>query len=198
MYYRVCRNAGIRFFIITGDHPSTALSIAGQAGIITNTENVHRISNLSALPEQDIDLHDGEKDVQECKSIIMTGAELMTLNTPQLHQLCQYEEIVFARTTPEQKLFIVNNLKSRGNVVAVTGDGVNDAPSLKAADCGIAMGEGSDVAKEAADLVLLGDFSSIITAIEYGRLVFDNLQKTVLYLLPAGRCVLLLLSTLYI
>jgi sodium/potassium-transporting ATPase subunit alpha len=128
------------------------------------------------------------------------------LNEEQLFRLCQYEEIVFARTTPEQKLFIVNSFKSMGNVVAVTGDGVNDAPSLKAADCGVAMGDGSDVAKEAADLVLLGEFSSIITAIEYGwissqlkllpdltsflgqgRLVYDNLKKTVLYLLPAGR-----------
>ncbi|KAF5309044.1 hypothetical protein D9619_013557 [Psilocybe cf. subviscida] len=183
---QVCRGAGIRFFIVTGDHPSTALSIAGQAGIITNTENVHRVSNLSPEPKKQIELYDDEKEVHECKSIILTGPELMTLNNSQFHQLCQYEEIVFARTTPEQKLLIVNNFKSRGNVVAVTGDGVNDAPSLKAADCGIAMGEGSDVAKEAADLVLLGDFSSIITAIEYGRLVFDNLKKTVLYLLPAG------------
>jgi len=110
---------------------------------------------------------------------------------------------VFARTSPEQKLRIVNDFKNRGNIVAVTGDGVNDAPSLKAADCGIAMGEGSDVAKEAADLVLLGDFSSIIDAIKYGdflyypallrtdfpqgRLVYDNLKKSILYLLPAGR-----------
>lgn len=103
------------------------------------------------------------------KSIIITGTDLLTLTAPQLHQLCQYEEIVFARTTPEQKLRIVNSFRSFGNCVAVTGDGVNDAPSLKAADCGIAMGNGSDVAKEAADLVLLGDFSSIITAIEYGE-----------------------------
>jgi sodium/potassium-transporting ATPase subunit alpha len=93
----------------------------------------------------------------------------MTLNPEQVHRLCQYEEIVFARTTPEQKLRIVNDFKHRENVVAVTGDGVNDAPSLKAADCGVAMGDGSDVAKEAADLVLLGDFSSIIVAIEYGN-----------------------------
>ena len=92
----------------------------------------------------------------------------MTLTPAQYELLCKYEEIVFARTTPEQKLHIVNNFKAQGNVVAVTGDGVNDAPSLKAADCGIAMGDGSDVAKEAADLILLGEFSSIITAIEWG------------------------------
>jgi sodium/potassium-transporting ATPase subunit alpha len=107
-------------------------------------------------------------DIQQSKSIIITGAELERLNEEQLFRLCQYEEIVFARTTPQQKLFIVNTFKGMGNVVAVTGDGVNDAPSLKAADCGVAMGDGSDVAKEAADLVLLGEFSSIITAIEYG------------------------------
>lgn len=95
----------------------------------------------------------------------------MEMNENHLNWLFQYEEIVFARTTPEQKLFIVNSLKNLGNIVAVTGDGVNDAPSLKAADCGVAMGEGSDVAKEAADLVLLGEFSSIITAIEYGALI---------------------------
>jgi sodium/potassium-transporting ATPase subunit alpha len=93
----------------------------------------------------------------------------MTLTPAQVERLCQYEEIVFARTTPEQKLRIVHEFKNRGNVVAVTGDGVNDAPSLKAADCGVAMGAGSDVAKEAADLVLLGEFSSIIVAIEYGK-----------------------------
>jgi sodium/potassium-transporting ATPase subunit alpha len=114
-------------------------------------------------------LYSYDAEVQDLKSIIVTGTELITLNSVQMYRLCQYEEIVFARTTPEQKLRIVNALKGYGNVVAVTGDGVNDAPSLKAADCGIAMGDGSDVAKEAADLVLLGDFSSIITAIEYGK-----------------------------
>ncbi|KDR70264.1 hypothetical protein GALMADRAFT_255158 [Galerina marginata CBS 339.88] len=183
---QVCRNAGIRFFIVTGDHPTTALSIAGQAGIISNPSNVHRVADLDPAPEKSADYYNSDTEVHDLKSIIITGAELMALNSEQVHQLCQYEEIVFARTTPEQKLRIVNDFKNRGNVVAVTGDGVNDAPSLKSADCGIAMGDGSDVAKEAADLVLLGDFSSIIDAVKYGRLVYDNLKKTVLYLLPAG------------
>ena len=194
-------------FVTLGDHPTTALSIAGQAGIVTDINKVHRVSDLDPQPEKSVATYDSDADVQDLKSIIITGAELMTLNPDQVHQLCQYEEIVFARTTPEQKLRIVNDFRGRENVVAVTGDGVNDAPSLKAADCGIAMGAGSDVAKEAADLVLLGDFSSIIVAIEYGnvflfemnsyagltavafagRLVYDNLKKTVLYLLPAGR-----------
>ncbi|PPQ70421.1 hypothetical protein CVT24_013171 [Panaeolus cyanescens] len=183
----VCRGAGIRFFIVTGDHPSTALSIAAQAGIITDSDRVHRLENLSNEPEKRaISVSDSDSESTPYKSIILTGQELIGLSTAQIDILCQYEEVVFARTTPEQKLSIVNNFKARGNVVAVTGDGVNDAPSLKAADCGVAMGDGSDVAKEAADLILLGEFSSIITAIEWGRLVYDNLKKTVLYLLPAG------------
>ncbi len=140
------------------------------------------------------------------QSIVLTGPELEKLDDVQVEHLCQYQEIVFARTTPEQKLRIVHEFKKRQCIVAMTGDGVNDAPSLKAADCericllaapctvliardtgGIAMGEGSDVAREAADMVLLDDFSAIVIALEYGRLVFDNLKKTVLYLLPAGR-----------
>ncbi|KAF8811093.1 sodium-potassium ATPase [Phlegmacium glaucopus] len=182
----VCRGAGIRFFIVTGDYPTTALSIAGQAGIITDTTKVHRVRDLNPDNEKKPKPYNPDSDIQDLKSIIITGPELLTLSPVQVQQLCQYEEIVFARTTPEQKLRIVHEFKSRGNVVAVTGDGVNDAPSLKAADCGVAMGAGSDVAKEAADLVLLGEFSSIIVAIEYGRLVYDNLKKTCLYLLPAG------------
>lgn len=108
------------------------------------------------------------------------------MNAAQWDQLCTYDEIVFARTTPEQKLRIVREFQSHGNCVGMTGDGVNDAPSLKAADIGIAMGSGSDVAIEAADMVLLESFSAIVVAIEYGRLVFDNLKKTIIYLLPAG------------
>ena len=158
-------------FVTLGDHPTTALSIAGQAGIITNINKVHRVSDLDLLPEKSVSPYDSDAEVQDLKSIVITGAELMALNPEQVHQLCQYEEIVFARTTPEQKLRIVNDFKNRENIVAVTGDGVNDAPSLKAADCGIAMGAGSDVAKEAADIVLLGDFSSIIVAIEYGNVL---------------------------
>ena len=145
-----------------GDYPTTALSIAGQAGIITDTARVHSVPDLMKT-------YDSDSDARTLRSIVITGPELLALNPMQIEQLCRYEEIVFARTTPEQKLRIVHEFKNRGNIVAVTGDGVNDAPSLKAADCGVAMGAGSDVAKEAADLVLLGEFSSIIVAIEYGR-----------------------------
>jgi len=88
-------------------------------------------------------------------SIVLSGPELITLNENQWEQLCTYDEIVFARTTPEQKLRIVREFQGRDEVVAMTGDGVNDAPSLKAADIGIALGSGSDIAIEAADMVLL-------------------------------------------
>ncbi|GAB1521256.1 hypothetical protein RhiTH_004348 [Rhizoctonia solani] len=205
---RICRGAGIRFFMVTGDHPATAVAIAAQAGIVSgNPDAIHRLSDLDdsldekAIPQYDPDAKDRSLFTSDSstdpekgsslansgmKSIVITGTDLMTISSSQMEQLCQYDEIVFARTSPEQKLRIVHEFQRRGGVVAMTGDGVNDAPSLKAADCGIAMGDGSDVAREAADMVLLENFEAIVVALEYGRLVYDNLKKTVLYLLPAG------------
>lgn len=99
-----------------------------------------------------------------------------------------HQELIFARTSPEQKLRIVMECQRRGEIVAVTGDGTNDAPALKRADLGVAMQSGSDVSKEAGDLVLMdNNFSSIIKAIETGRLLSDNLKKVAIYLLPGGK-----------
>ncbi|PIL32102.1 transporter [Ganoderma sinense ZZ0214-1] len=190
---KTCRKAGIRFFVVTGDHPTTSVAIAAQAGIITQVDRIHSVEDLPTEPKEEAQPLDYSSsmvgnDVAKItrQSIVISGTELEKLDEVQVERLCEYQEIVFARTTPEQKLRIVHEFKKRQCVVAMTGDGVNDAPSLKAADCGIAMGEGSDVAREAADMVLLDDFSAIVIALEYGRLVFDNLKKTVLYLLPAG------------
>jgi sodium/potassium-transporting ATPase subunit alpha len=159
-----------------------------QCGIISNPPSlIHDISALSspgpgpefesnilATPEKSaVNAHlspPSDLSPPSVTSVILSGPEMMTLTENQWGQLCKYNEIVFARTTPEQKLRIVRELQSRAEVVAMTGDGVNDAPSLKAADIGIALGSGSDIAIEAADMVLL---------------VFDNL-KTIVYLLPAG------------
>ena len=101
----------------------------------------------------------------------MTGAELEKLTPEQEDNLCLYQEIVFARTTPEQKLCIVRSTQACGGVVAVTGDGINNVPALHVADCGIAMGGGSDIAHEAADMVLLEDFSAIVVALECGPFI---------------------------
>ena len=167
---------------MTGDHPATAVAIAAQAGIISNPAAVHHASDLLDSPASP-DKENGEKeengvlvtrdqgDNAPPHSIVITGAELEKLTPEQEDTLCLYQEIVFARTTPEQKLRIVRSMQARGGVVGVTGDGVNDAPALRAADCGIAMGSGSDVAREAADMVLLEDFSAIVVALEYGAFI---------------------------
>ncbi|CAF2013446.1 unnamed protein product, partial [Rotaria magnacalcarata] len=112
--------------------------------------------------------------------VVVTGGDIPSMDS--------HKELVFARTSPEQKLRIVMELSKRGEVVAVTGDGTNDAPALKQADLGIAMAAGTDVAREAGDMILLdNNFSSIIKAIETGRLLSDNLKKVAIYLLPGGK-----------
>ncbi|KJE91254.1 Na-K ATPase alpha1B1 subunit [Capsaspora owczarzaki ATCC 30864] len=121
-------------------------------------------------------------------AIAVTGGEIPQMTAPQWDFVFAHRDIVFARTTPEQKLRIVKECQSRGHCVAVTGDGVNDSPALRQADIGVCMGSGSEVAKEASDIVLLDDrFSSILVAVEHGRLIFQNLKKVILYLMPAGQ-----------
>jgi sodium/potassium-transporting ATPase subunit alpha len=156
---------------VTGDHPATAVAIAAQAGIISNVAAVHHAPDLlDRMTEEKEEIIVAREPSNNAppQSIVITGTELETLTEEQEDVLCTYQEVVFARTTPEQKLRIVRSLQARGGVVGVTGDGVNDAPALRAADCGIAMGSGSDVAREAADMVLLEDFSAIVVALEYG------------------------------
>lgn len=167
----------------------TAQAIAAECGIITNPPDmVKTVSSLScddAFSSPDLEKSGGE-DYRPSTSIVISGPELITLNEYQWTQLCKYDEIVFARTTPEQKLRIIREFQARDEIVGMTGDGVNDAPSLKAADIGIALGSGSDISMEAADMVLLESFSAVVEAVQYGRVVFDNLKKTIAYLLPAG------------
>ncbi|MCM2279842.1 MAG: cation-transporting P-type ATPase [Oligoflexia bacterium] len=154
-----CREAGIRVIMLTGDHPGTALAVARQCGLAG--ENGVRIITGDAL-------------------VAMTGAELkLALGA---------EPILFARVASEQKLRIVEALQERGEIVAVTGDGVNDAPALRRADIGVAMGRsGTDVAREASDMILLDDrFETIVSAIEEGRSVFLNIRKFLSYILASN------------
>ncbi|RDL31813.1 Uncharacterized protein BP5553_09215 [Venustampulla echinocandica] len=185
----ILRGAGIRIFMVTGDFALTAQAIAAECGIITNppseVKTVSALSHDAASSSSSIN-KSSDPTRQSTSSIVVSGAELIALNDYQWDQLCRYDEIVFARTTPEQKLRIVREFQGRDEIVGMTGDGVNDAPSLKAADIGIALGSGSDIAIEAADMVLLDSFSAIVVAVQYGRVVFDNLKKTIAYLLPAG------------
>ncbi|MGE3586863.1 MAG: cation-translocating P-type ATPase [Ilumatobacteraceae bacterium] len=154
-----CRTAGITPVMITGDHPGTATAIATRLGFV--------------------DADDGAE--------VLTGAQLDDLSDHDLGE--RIERIrVFARTNPEQKLRIVDAWKSRGAIVAMTGDGVNDAPALRRADIGVAMGViGTDVSKEAADMVLADDdFATIVHAVEEGRRIYDSIRRFVRYLLSTN------------
>lgn len=181
-----CRGAGARFFMVTGDFQKTAVAIARQCGIITS-RTVYGLDDLSneklILPEYSF-LNDNASRPQLALSL--SGTDLQKMEQRHWERACRFDEIVFARTTPEQKLRIVLEFQARDGVVSMTGDGANDAPALRAADVGVAIAGGSDIAMESADLVLLDSFSGFVDALLLGRLCFDNLKKTLCYLLPAG------------
>ena len=165
-----CRQAGIKIVMITGDHPLTALNVAKQVGLVAEDEE-HTITGMDIPPRESL-------SAAERKKILATA--------------------VFARTTPQQKLDIVAIYQKAGNIVAMTGDGVNDAPALKKADIGIAMGmRGTQVAKEVASIVLKDDsFVSIARAVAHGREVFQNIQKFVIYLVSCNLSEIFIVTTL--
>ncbi|XP_029428993.1 potassium-transporting ATPase alpha chain 2 [Rhinatrema bivittatum] len=175
-----CRNAGIKVIMVTGDHPITAKAIAKSVGIISaGNETVEDIAKRLNIAVEQVNKRDA-------KAAVINGGELKDLGEEELDEiLIHHSEIVFARTSPQQKLIIVEGCQRQNAVVAVTGDGVNDSPALKKADIGIAMGiAGSDAAKNAADMILLDDnFASIVTGVEEGRLIFDNIKKSIGYTL---------------
>ncbi|XP_074171832.1 potassium-transporting ATPase alpha chain 1 isoform X2 [Rhinolophus sinicus] len=175
-----CRTAGIRVIMVTGDHPITAKAIAASVGIISEgSETVEDIAARLRVPVDQVN----RKDARAC---VINGMQLKDMDPSELVEaLRTHPEMVFARTSPQQKLVIVESCQRLGAIVAVTGDGVNDSPALKKADIGVAMGiAGSDAAKNAADMILLDDnFASIVTGVEQGRLIFDNLKKSIAYTL---------------
>nr|QBF51208.1 Na+/K+-ATPase alpha-subunit 1c1 [Heteropneustes fossilis] len=178
-----CRSAGIKVIMVTGDHPITAKAIAKGVGIISEgNETVEDIAARLNIPINEVNPRDA-------KACVVHGGDLKDLTPEQLDDVLQHHtEIVFARTSPQQKLIIVEGCQRQGAIVAVTGDGVNDSPALKKADIGVAMGiAGSDVSKQAADMILLDDnFASIVTGVEEGRLIFDNLKKSIAYTLTSN------------
>ena len=185
-----CKTAGIKVIMVTGDQQLTAASIAKQIGIFEDK------SSMDIYEEEGIPY---EQALEKAEAIVINGDMLTKVaiedeglpeneKGKKLEKWLKKPQIVFARTSPAQKLYIVRGCQRLGYTVAVTGDGVNDSPAIKQADIGIAMGiTGSDVAKDSADMILLNDdFSAIILGIEEGRKIFDNLKKSIAYTLTSN------------
>ncbi len=178
---QVCNAAGIKVMMVTGDHPITAVAIGRAVGIVTK-EKVKLVEDIGMYYEHVINLPQDifAPVIVDDSALVVKGAELENFDEPMWDRVLSHNELIFARIQPEHKLTIVKECQRLGLTVAVTGDGVNDAPALKQADVGVAMGGGSDVAREAADIVLMdNNFSSIKIAIQSGRLAFENLKKVV-------------------
>ncbi|ETO21357.1 sodium/potassium-transporting ATPase subunit alpha-2, partial [Reticulomyxa filosa] len=185
-----CQSAGIKVIMVTGDHPVTAKAIAEKVGILG--------MGCRTLDDVAKEKYNGNKAMvkdNEFDAVVVPGWELQEELDKDAQSVADFwnrtlikDNIVFARTSPQQKLLIVSACQDRGGIVAVTGDGVNDSPALKKADIGIAMGKtGTEVAKDAADMILLDDnFASIVNGIEQGRIIFDNLKKSIAYVLASN------------
>jgi sodium/potassium-transporting ATPase subunit alpha len=170
----LCHRAGIRVFMVTGDHPLTGRAISEQIGLLdASTKAIELLEDVTTEADK----------WDECQGAVIHGSRLDALTDEQWNIILSKKAVCFARTTPAHKLEIVRRCQGLGNIVAVTGDGVNDGPALKQADVGIAMGlNGSDVAQDSADILLMDDnFASIVSGIEEGRLIFDNIKKTIAY-----------------
>lgn len=187
-----CKSAGIKVVMVTGDHPKTAEAIAKKVNIITGigaTASDRRIMNKDQFGKEVFENMTTEQNPALAPAIVIPGKKFDAGDPKEKwDDFLAHEQIVFARTSPQQKLLIVRNFQERGSVVAVTGDGVNDAPALSQADIGVAMGiMGTEVSKEAADMILLDDnFASIVKGVEEGRLIFDNLKKSIAYTLSSN------------
>jgi len=189
-----CKDAGIRVIMVTGDQPPTAAAIAHKVNIISDPD-----LEYNKILELNPNMSENEA-FAKCKAIVIHGDDLAKVHNAEealddneiekgrkIMDWIRKPEVVFARTTPSQKLLIVDACQRLGHIVAVTGDGVNDSPAIKKANIGIAMGSGSDVAQNAADMLLLDDnFSSIVNGVEEGRLIFDNLKKSIAYTLTSN------------
>uniref|UniRef100_A0A915ECQ7 Cation-transporting P-type ATPase N-terminal domain-containing protein n=1 Tax=Ditylenchus dipsaci TaxID=166011 RepID=A0A915ECQ7_9BILA len=193
---RQCKEAGIKVYMITGDHPSAAYAIALRIGLIEidyrqgmmqslSSKAIATLSKTYPIVKKTSDISLDMNWNKKNDWTMITGESLFQMDKPQWDALLAHPYIVFARTTPEQKTLIVEECQKRGEIVAVTGGGANDAPALAKANIGVALGaRGSDVARKAANIVLTDDnFASIVKGIEEGRLLFDNLRLSLAYTL---------------